>query len=139
MEHSAAVDLLAELHAAQNAFYAGGDDSRLRLLLSPEVIWTIPGRNAIAGTYRGLDQVLGYFDRRRQIANGTFRLRNRNVLVGEQGPEIAALTDGEALLRGRERRWSTVGLYEVRTGRIARCWLLPLDPAEFDDIWSGPG
>jgi ketosteroid isomerase-like protein len=139
MDHSAARALLTELHAAQNAFYAGGHDAGLRRLLTPDVIWTVPGRNAIAGAYRGLDQVLGYFDRRRTIANGTFRLRNRNVLVGEQGAEIAALTDGEALLRGRERHWSTVGLYEVRAGRIARCWLLPLDPEEFDDIWSGPG
>jgi ketosteroid isomerase-like protein len=139
MEHSAAVGLLTELHAAQNAFYAGGDDLELQRLLSQDVIWTVPGRNAIAGVYRGLDQVLGYFDRRRRIAAGTFRMRTRNVLVGAEGPEIAALTDGDAVVRGRPRRWSTVGLYEVRAGQIARCWLLPLDPVEFDDIWSGPG
>jgi len=35
---------------------------------------------------------------------------------------------------GVERRWSTVGLYQVRDGRVAGCWLLPLDPATFDDI-----
>ncbi len=28
-------------------------------------------------------------------------------------------------------------LAELHAGRIARCWLLPLDPVEFDDIWSG--
>ena len=36
-----------------------------------------------------------------------------------------------------ERRWSTVGLYEVADERIAACWLLPLDPRGFDTIWSG--
>ena len=33
--------------------------------------------------------------------------------------------------------WSTVGLYDTRDGRIAVCWLLPLDATEFDAIWSG--
>jgi hypothetical protein len=32
--------------------------------------------------------------------------------------------------------WGTVGLYEVADGRIRRCWLLPLDAADFDAIWS---
>jgi ketosteroid isomerase-like protein len=135
MERSAALRLLAALHTAQNAFYAGGDDAELRALLSPEVVWTVPGRNAIAGVYREPVEVLGYFARRRDIASRTFRMHRRDVLVGD-GDDIAALTDGTAVVRGRERRWSTVGLYGVRNGQIARCWLLPLDPAEFDDIWS---
>ena len=81
-------------------------------------------------------EVLGYFARRRDPAGRTFQMHRRDVLVGD-GAEIAALTDGTAVVGGRERQWSTVGLYELRDMRIARCWLLPLDPAEFDDIWPG--
>lgn len=136
MERSVALRLLADLHRAQNAFYAGEDDAELRAILSPEVVWTVPGANAIAGLYRGYDEVVRYFSRRRNIANRTFRMQCRDVLAGD-GPGIAALTDGTAIVGGRERAWSTVGLYEVRCAQIARCWLLPLDPAEFDDIWSG--
>jgi ketosteroid isomerase-like protein len=135
MERSAALKLLANLHTAQNAFYAGGDDAQLRLLLSPGVVWAVPGRNAIAGVYRGPVEVLAYFARRRDIANRTFQIHRRDVLAGD-GDDIAALTDGTAVVGGRPRRWSTIGLYEVRDRRIARCWLLPLDPAAFDDIWS---
>ena len=51
MERSAAMRLLAGLHKAQNAFYAGGDDTELRKILSPDIEWTVPGRNAIAGLY----------------------------------------------------------------------------------------
>ncbi len=47
-------------------------------------------------------------------------------------------TDGIAVLDGREQRWSTVGLYRFRGGRVAACWLLPLDPAAFDRIWRRP-
>lgn len=67
----------------------------------------------------------------------TFRMHSGDVLVGD-GDRIAALTDGTAAVGDVQRRWSTVGLYRIRDGRIAACWLLPLDPAIFDDIWSGP-
>jgi ketosteroid isomerase-like protein len=136
MDDAEATALLARLHEAQNRFYGGGDASGFAELLAPDITWTVPGRNAIAGHYRGLDAVLGYFTRRRAIAGLSFRLHRRDVLVGA-GNRIAALTDGTAMIAGRERTWSTVGLYDVRDGRIAACWLLPLDQDEFDSIWSG--
>lgn len=138
MDREEATALVARLHDAQNRFYAGGDGSALRDLLAPDITWTVPGRNAIAGTYRGADEVLGYFTRRRALADSTFRMHRRDVLAGE-GDRVAALTDGTATIGGRERTWSTVGLYDVRDRRIAACWLLPLDSGEFDAIWSGAG
>jgi ketosteroid isomerase-like protein len=135
VDRPSAEALLSRLHDAQNHFYAGGDAARLRAVLAPDVIWTVPGANAIAGTYRGLDAVLEYFTRRRAIADSTFRMHRRDVLVGATG-RIAALTDGTATIAGRPRTWSTVGLYEVRDGLVAACWLLPLDAAQFDEIWS---
>lgn len=130
-----AVDLLDRLHAAQGEFYGGGSGATLEALLTEDVVWTVPGRNPIAGTYRGRDEVFGYFARRRDLAAGTLRLQRRDVLAGD-GDRIAALTDGVARIGDSERRWSTVGLYDVAGGRIAACWLLPLDPSAFDEIWS---
>jgi ketosteroid isomerase-like protein len=135
MDRAQAEALLARLHEVQNRFYSGGSGDAFRGLLADDIIWTVPGRNAIAGTYRGVEAVVGYFARRREIANSTFRLHRRDVLVGETD-RIVAVTDGTATIAGRPRAWSTLGLYEVRDGLIAACWLLPLDPAEFDEIWS---
>ena len=58
-----------------------------------------------------------------------------DLLTGD-GDRVAVLTDGVATLGGREERWSTVGLYRLRAELVAGCWLLPLDPAAFDRIWS---
>jgi ketosteroid isomerase-like protein len=135
VDRTEAVALLEQLHEAQNRFYGGGDASAFAGLLAPDITWSIPGHNAIAGTYRGVDSVLRYFVRRRDIADSTFRLHQRDVLTGT-GNRITALTDGTATIGGRDRKWSTVGLYEIRDGLVCACWLLPLDPAEFDEIWS---
>jgi ketosteroid isomerase-like protein len=135
VDRAAAVALLDRLHRAQNEFYAGGAADVLEGLLTPGVTWTVPGHSPLAGIYRGRSQVLGYFSMRRDLAGGTFRLQQRDVLVGD-GDRIAALTDGRVSMAGAEHHWSTVGLYDVAGQQVAACWLLPLDPTAFDAIWT---
>jgi ketosteroid isomerase-like protein len=137
MDRNDAESLLEQLHAAQNAMYSGGEVDSMRALLTTDVEWRVPGRNAIAGTYRGIDEVLGYFERRRALATHTLRLHAGEILVGD-GEYIAALTEGSAVIAGEERRWATVGLYRVSGRQIAACWLLPLDAEAFDRAWSVP-
>ena len=135
MNRGTATALLERLHRAQNEFYAGGGDSELRELLALSITWTVPGNSAIAGVYRGIDEVFAYFRRRRELAKRTFQIEQRDVLVGT-GDRIAALNDGTAENNGVDHHWSTVGLYELIDGKVAACWLLPLDLQTFDAIWS---
>jgi uncharacterized protein len=135
MNRATAIGLLDRLHKAQNEFYAGGSGAALEQLLAPNITWTVPGDNRIAGSYHGVDEVFGYFRRRRDLADRTFQMQRRDVLVGD-GDRVVALTDGLATIGGVDRRWSTVGLYDVDGGKIAACWLLPLDQRAFDAIWS---
>jgi ketosteroid isomerase-like protein len=135
MDRNAAIDLLDRLHQAQNEFYSGASGAALEELLAPSIAWHVPGKNAIAGTYRGVDQVFDYFRRRRDLAALTFQMKRRDILVGD-GDRVAALTDGVATIDGTEHTWSTIGLYELVGNQIAACWLLPLDQDAFDAIWS---
>lgn len=135
MERSVAMAVLERLHAAQGVFYAGGDDAALRGLLAEGIEWHVPGENAIAGDYRGVEAVLEYMARRRDLADRSFRMHPGEVLTGD-GDHVAVLTDGTAVIGGVERGWSTVGLYRLRGELIAACWLLPLDPVAFDEIWA---
>jgi ketosteroid isomerase-like protein len=132
---AAAQRVLARLHAAQAAFYAGGAADALHEVLTDDILWVVPGANAIAGEYRGIDAVLDYFARRRDLADRTFRMQPGDVLVG-QDDHVAVLTDGTATIDGVDHRWSTVGLYRLRGERVCACWLLPLDAAAFDAIWA---
>ena len=129
--------VLDRLHEAQGSLYAGGDPEPVRAVLTEDVMWRVPGHNAIAGEYRGIAAVMDYFLRRRDLADRSLRLHPGELLVGE-GEHVAMLTDGSAVIDGVEHRWSTVGLYRLRGERIAACWLLPLDPVAFDEIWSAP-
>ena len=134
VQRERAQHVLRALHAAQGDFYAGGPAQPLRALMTPDIEWHVPGANAIAGDYVGLEAVMDYFARRRDLATGTFRMHPGEILVGD-GDHIAALTDGSATIDGVHHRWSTVGLYRLAGERVAACWLLALDQAAFDAVW----
>lgn len=135
MDRGAAADLLARLHQEQGRLYAGEDQTAVRALLTDDIAWHVPGTSPIAGDYHGIDEVLGYFTHRRDLVQHTMRMHPRELLVGDDA-HVAALTDGTATISGVEHSWSTIGLYRIDQDRIAECWLLPLDPAAFDRIWT---
>jgi hypothetical protein len=113
---------------------AARDDRALAEVLADDVIWHVPGRNAIAGDYRGIDQVMEYVRRRRELVDGRFEITLRDVLANDEHGLVIAT--GRATRRGTASEWNAHGLYRFRDGRIAECWLLPENQYEFDRIWS---
>jgi ketosteroid isomerase-like protein len=111
MDRDHALSVLRALHDAQNAMYAGGEVGAVQALLTEEIEWHVPGENAIAGDYHGLDDVVDYFHRRRALTSNTLHLHPGEVLVGDT--HVAVLTDGTARFDGIEHRWSTTGLYRL--------------------------
>ena len=127
-------EIVAELHRRQRAMYAGGPVEPVAELLAPGVVWHVPGTSSIAGSHRGRDAVLDYFRRRRALADHTFVMHPKGVL--EDGDAVVQLVDGEAVIAGELRRWSTAGVYRIAGGLVAEVWLVPLDLAAFDAIWG---
>ena len=132
-QHPNAV-LIREFHDRQNRFYAGGDQGPARALLADDVSWHVPGRSALAGHYRGREEVLRYFARRRELARETFRINVHGVLADD---ERAVIFAGGQVDRGDETlEWETAGVFRIAAGRIAECWVLPYDQYRFDEIWA---
>jgi ketosteroid isomerase-like protein len=119
---------------AQRAMYLGGDPRAVRELLAPDVIWHVPGGSAIAGDHRGRDAVMNYFDRRRAIAGGRMAIVPGDQLVS--GDVVLQLADGQVERDGERLSWRTAGVYRMDRGRVAEAWLVPLESAAFDEIWT---
>ncbi len=127
-------DLVAELHRRQRRMYAGGALEPVAELLAVEVVWHVPGGSPIAGDHRGVDGVLAYFARRRELAAATMKMLPGAVI--EDREAVVQLVDGTAELGGVAVSWRTAGVYRVQGGRVQEVWLVPLDLALFDRIWS---
>ncbi len=126
--------LIREFHDHQNRFYAGGEQGPVAAMLTDDVTWHVPGHSAIAGDYRGRDEVLRYFASRRELADATFRIEVRGVLADDERAVI--LAGGEVEHGGETFTWRTVGIFRVANARIAECWTVPYDQHAFDQIWS---
>lgn len=129
------VSVVRRFHALQARVYERGQGlEAIRAVLSDDVVWHVPGRSAIAGEHRGLEAVLEYLDTRRRMTDATFRVTIHGVAM--IGDRVVQLAGGRALRDGGEGTWETVGVFRVTAGRIAECWLVPFDQAEFDRIWA---
>jgi ketosteroid isomerase-like protein len=133
VEHPHA-QLVRDFHDHQNRFYAGGEQTSAGAMLTDDVTWHVPGESAIANEYRGRDEVLRHFLRRREISDGTLRLTVHGVLADEERAVILAA--GQCSRGGEMFRWRTVSIFRVKQGRIAECWVVPYDQALFDGIWT---
>jgi ketosteroid isomerase-like protein len=65
----AAMTLVRKGYQAFNAY----DLETLRSLFAADVIQHVPGRGPLAGTYKGVDNVLGYYGKLAELTDGTFR------------------------------------------------------------------
>lgn len=131
---SANVGLVAELHRRQAEMYRGGPIGPVAELLAEDIVWRVPGGSPIAGEHRGVDAVLAYFAKRRELARATMRMHPGEVLADEEA--VVQLVDGTARFGDEKVRWRTVGVYRVEEGRIREVWLVPLDLERFDEIWA---
>ena len=126
--------LIRDFHDHQNRFYAGGDQEPVRAMLTPGVVWHVPGHSAIAGEHRGRDEVLRYFAERRTLTNATFRIDVRGVLADDQRTVI--LATGLLEHGGETFTWRTIAIFRIAEGKIAECWVIPHDQGAYDEIWS---
>jgi len=126
--------LIREFHDHQNRFYAGGGQEAVAAMLTDDVTWHVPGDSAIAGEHRGRDDVLGYFARRRRLAEETFRIDVRGVLADDE--RVVVLARSQMRHGGETLAWGTVAIFRLASERIAECWVLPHDRRAVDQIWS---
>ncbi len=126
--------LVRDFHDQQNLFYAGGEQATVAAMLTEDVAWHVPGESEIADEYRGRDEVLRHFARRRALSDSTFRITVHGVLADDERAVI--LASGECSRAGGLFRWRTVSVFRLERSRIAECWVMPYDQPRFDRIWE---
>lgn len=122
---------------AEYAARASGDLDALARILAKDVEWHVPGESAVAGTYRGIEEVLAYVQVSQRLSASTFAVTVEDVVAGDRHGFVVA--SGKADIGGQLHEWRAHGLYQFKDGLIASCWLLPEDQREFDRIWSEGG
>jgi len=112
--------------------FASGDVDMMRQVLAPDVIWHAPGRNPLAGDYRGVDEVLGYFGRSMETTQGSLRVTVEDVLVNDRG--AAVLQRSTAQRSGTSIDDIGVNVFRIEDGRATEVWQFWGNPYAADEF-----
>ncbi|WP_157253012.1 nuclear transport factor 2 family protein [Nonomuraea typhae] len=112
------VRLVRDYYAA----YAAGDLAALReRFFAPAIEWTIPGHHPLAGTKRGVDEVLAFFA---QLGRAGFRAEP--IALAADGDWVIDLHRGWSTRpKGLDLTWALA--FRIRGGRIAAAINFPGD------------
>ncbi len=123
-----------ELLRTAYATFARGDVEGYLAVCTDDFTFNVPGRNQMAGSYKGRDEFLRLIGKVMELSGGAFQEEVHDVLANEEHGVVLAFHRFER--EGKPKEYRTAHVYHIRDGKLAECWEQPQDPTVFDDAWS---
>ena len=115
--------------------FGEGDMDTLRSLFAPDVVHSAPGNNPVAGEYKGVDDVLGYYGKLFERSDGTFSVELKSVKA--EGDDTVVTTHRDKAQRGNKTLDQDESLtFTIAGGKITRLVETHSDAAAYDAFWS---
>lgn len=114
--------------------FAKGDIPAVLAIFADDIAWHVPGRSALAGDYRGGQDVLGFFGQLQERSEGSFRLEMHDVLASED--HVVALVNEIAHRGDKSMNARSTHIWHVRDAKAAEFWAMTTDTYAVDEFWS---
>ena len=115
--------------------FVQGDVAGLVGLFADDAVWHVPGANAMAGDYRGRDEIIAFLRRTAELTGGTYRVELLWVVADDEHTvavyRAQGVRDG-----GRSLDIEQALLVELREELWTDIRAQPLDQPAFDAFWS---
>ncbi|MEA2623064.1 MAG: uncharacterized protein QOH61_1974 [Chloroflexota bacterium] len=106
------------------------EPARIRELLADDIVYHFPGENALAGIYRGSDDVMAFLPRLPSMLDEPVMFDVHDVLSSEA--HATDLSNYYGVRRGQRYSWRVVRVYHFKAGRIAEIFVTVDDQAGLD-------
>ena len=118
----------------ERAFAAFGRDALVvARTLADDVVWRVPGANAMCGEYTGRDATLQFLRQTLVLTGGTYRTELQYVVADDERAVAVYRARGER--EGRTLDIEQALFCVIRDGQIAEVTAVPLDFPAFDAFW----
>ena len=114
--------------------FGKGDMATLQELLAADVIWHVPGKNPLSGDYKGIGEVLGFFQKGVEMTGGTLRVELHDVLANDDHGVALVLVTAER--EGKRLADNAVQVFHVSGDKATEAWTHAGDQAAVDAFWS---
>lgn len=110
------------------------DLEAIQKALSDDATLELAGRSAIAGTYKGKDEVLGVLAEFISRSEGTFKAGVHDVIANDE--HVVVLSEVTAERGGKRLADRGVEVFHVKNGQITGAFFTGMDLYDFDDFFS---
>jgi ketosteroid isomerase-like protein len=107
------------------------DLATLRSLFEDDVVWHVPGRHALAGDIRGLDDLVTWLT---QVSALGFTIREHDVFGNDE--HVCALSYMGARRPGLEVETRVTSVFHFRAGKQVERWMYPDDMEAWEAIFT---
>lgn len=129
------MDNAARVGEAVAAFGRGDIPALASTYFQPDIVWHVAGRSPIAGSYKGQEEVFGFFHTAIETTNGTFKVVPHAVLGdAEHGVLLAETT--AARPDGRTLEVAECLVIHMTEGKFAEVWHSQYDTDAWDAFWA---
>jgi ketosteroid isomerase-like protein len=116
------------------AAYGSGDMDTINEVFADDIVWHVAGRSAIAGDYRGKEQVFGFFGKLQEMSDGTSKVDVHDLLADDT--HGVALVTESATRDGRSYEARTTHVLHLQDGKVTEFWDAHVDQYSADEFWS---
>ena len=113
---------------------ATGNIDAARTIFDPDVVYVVPGKSQLAGTYTGPDAVMGYFGRLMALTEGTYEISAMHWMVSDD--HVSLFTTNHATKDGNALTWTETIVFAFENGRKKRIDLLSGDQYGVDAFFG---
>lgn len=114
--------------------FSKGDLDTVRKLFSPDIQWHVPGRNPVAGDYKGIEEVMQFLGKIMEGTGGTFGLEVHDILANDEHGVVLVRTSGQR--DGKSLSGRDVHLFHIEGGKVTEYWAHPGDQHAIDEFWA---
>ena len=115
--------------------YAAADIDGAKENMHDDVTFVVPGRSALAGTYKGIDAVLGLFIKIFEMSDGTAKQELLSLAEADNGDVLVCVRE-MAERNGRSFESTAMHRCTVVGGKLKRLEIYSNDMYEADAFWS---
>jgi uncharacterized protein len=118
----------------RRAFGAFGRDALVvARSLADDIVWDVPGSNAMSGRYEGRDAVLQFLRQTLVLSGGTYRTELQYVLADDERAVAVYRARGER--EGRTLDIDQALFCVIRNDQLAEVTAVPFDFEAFEAFW----
>ena len=113
-----------------NCFKTGDLETLKKEVFAEDLVWKLPGHNPIAGTKKGVDEVLAFLGRLRKLG-----LQVTPLGIGEIGEDtVAEFYQGRGKVNSVELNAFNCNHYKIRDGKITEVQVFMSNQHSYDSF-----